>query len=249
MQILALLLLAAPVVVTPGQSQTTDRIIAHNSHGWYMYFGDHPLKSSRWGLHLEGQWRRHDTLPRPQQLLLRPAINYEVHKNLVLTGGYAWVSTHRYGEYPVRVPFPEHRIWQQALVKHAIGKVQLSHRYRLEQRFLGEQTPLPDGSRRLDRYRYENRFRYMFRVLRPLKGKYSLALYDEMMLNFGHNVAANVFDQNRAYAAIAYNLPRSSRLEVGYMNQMLQQRNGRIFESNHTLQVAVFSTMRFGRPK
>lgn len=248
MQVLALLL-AALGVSTPAQAQSSDRIVAHNAHGWYMYFGDHPIKSSRWGIHLEQQWRRSDVMPHAQQLLLRPAVNYEVNKSLMLTGGYAWVSTHRYGDYPVRVPFPEHRIWQQALLKHTMGKVQLSHRYRLEQRFLGEQTPLPDGSRRFDRYRYENRFRYMFRVMVPLKDKFSLALYDEFMINFGHNVASNVFDQNRAYAALAYNLPRSSRLEVGYMNQLLQQRNGRIFESNHTLQIGIFSTMRFGRTK
>lgn len=254
MQVLTVVL-AAMSLAGPAQSQTaapappSARVWSNQFHGWYMYFGDHPLKDSRWGLHLEGQWRRDAVLPRAQQLLLRPALNYEVSKSLMLTAGYAWVSTHRYGEYPVRVPFPEHRIWQQALLKHSAGKVQLSHRYRLEQRFLGEQTPLPDGSRRLDRYRYENRFRYLFRVMVPLRGKYSLALYDEMMFNFGRNVAANVFDQNRAYAAVAYSLPRSSRLEVGYMNQILQQRNGRIFESNHTLQIGIFSTMRFGKPK
>ncbi|MCS7024328.1 MAG: DUF2490 domain-containing protein [Bryobacteraceae bacterium] len=208
-----------------------------------MYFGDHPWRSqSRWGLHLEGQWRRHDVLPRAQQLLLRPALNYEVSRNLILTGGYAWVSTHRYGQFPVQVPFPEHRLWQQLLLKHAAGKVQLSHRYRLEQRFLGEPVARAEGTRHLERYRYENRFRYMLRALVPLKGKYALALFDEWMVNFGRNVASNVFDQNRAYVALAYQLPRSSRLELGYMHQLIQQRNGKVFENNHTFVVGIHST-------
>lgn len=213
-----------------------------------MYFGDHPLEAkSRWGLHLEGQWRRHDVIPRWQQLLLRPGVNYEVNKSLMLTAGYAFVSTHRYGGYPVAVPFPEHRIFQQALVKQPLGRWALSHRYRLEQRFLGEKRALPDGAREFVRWRYENRFRYMFRMMRPLKGPWGVALYDEFFLNFGRNVAANVFDQNRAYAAVTHSIGKASRIEVGYLNQVVQQRNGRIFENNHTLQVAIYSTLPLGR--
>ena len=209
-----------------------------------MYFGDHPLTpQSKWGLHLEGQWRRHDIVTRWQQLLLRPGVNYEVSKNLLLTAGYGFITLHRYGDYPTAVPFPEHRLFQQALVKQAIGKWSLSHRYRLEERFLGEKRALPDGARELIRFRYENRFRYLFRVAHPVKGPWGVALYDEFMLNFGHNVAANVFDQNRAYAALTHTLGKASRLEVGYLNQIVQQRNGRIFENNHTLQVAVYSTL------
>ena len=56
-------------------------------------------------------------------------------------------------------------------------------------------------------------------------------------------MASNVFDQNRAYAAVTRALGKASRLELGYMNQIVQQRNGRVFENNHTLQVAVFSTL------
>lgn len=213
-----------------------------------MYFGDHPLAAkSKWGLHLEGQWRRHDVVTRWQQLLLRPGVNYEVSKNLVLTAGYGYITTHRYGDYPTAVPFPEHRIFQQALVKQPIGKWALSHRYRLEQRFLGEKRALAGGAREFVRWRHENRFRYMFRIMHPIKGPWSVALYDEFFLNFGRNVASNVFDQNRAYAALAHSLGKSSRLEVGYLNQIVQQRNGRIFENNHTLQVAIYSTLPFGR--
>ncbi len=198
-------------------------------------------------MHLEGQWRRHDVVTRWQQLLIRPAVNYAIHPNVTLTFGYGYIATSRYGEYPVGVPFPEHRVFQQAQVVHKVGKVNMSHRYRLEQRELGELAVAPNGDRQHTRWRHENRFRYMYRVMIPIKGKFSVALYDEFFLNFGKNVAANVFDQNRAYAALAYQLPKQSRLEVGFMEQTLQQRNGRIFENNHTLMVSIFSTMPFGK--
>ena len=231
----------------PAQTNVSPaRQFSSNTHGWWMYFGDHPLKTgSRWGLHLEGQWRRHDVVTRWQQLLIRPGVNYEVSKNLVLTAGYAFVATHRYGEFPTATAFPEHRIFQQAVVKQSLGRWNLSHRYRLEQRFLGEKRALPGGGSELLRWRHENRFRYQFRLTHPLRGPWGVALYDEIFLNFGRNVAANVFDQNRAYAAVTRSLGKSkaNRLEVGYLNQIVQQRNGRIFENNHTLQVAIFSTL------
>lgn len=210
-----------------------------------MYFGDHPVKASKWGVHLEGQWRRHDELLKWQQLLLRPGVNYAIHPNVTLTLGYGYITTHRYGEYPISVPFPEHRVFQQAQVSHKIKKVGTSHRFRLEQRLLGEMGVLPGGDRILTGYRHENRFRYMYRALIPIRGKWGIALYDEIMFNFGQNIGANRFDQNRAYAAVTYNLPQRSRLEIGFMEQTLQQRNGRIIENNHTFQVAIFSTMPF----
>jgi Protein of unknown function (DUF2490) len=235
-------LLLCATTVAFGQT-AVQRVHANNAHGWFMYFGDHPVAKTKWGVHLEGQWRRHDVATQWQQLLLRPAVNYTIHPNITLTAGYGFIKTHRYGEFPVAQPFPEHRFYQQAQITQKIGNVNTAHRYRLEQRFLGEMSP----TRQVLRYRHENRFRYMYRVMIPIKGKWSLALYDEVMFNFGKNVAANIFDQNRAYAAAAYQMHKHARLEVGFMEQTLQQRNGRVFENNHTFQVAIYSNLPFGR--
>lgn len=218
-------------------------------HGWWNYFGDHPIGDSKWGAHLEVQWRRHDIATQWQQLLVRPAVNYTLNPNISFTAGYGYIATSRYGDYPFPYPFPEHRFFQQMQVTHKVGRVGMAHRYRLEQRELGELAIGPTGVRTHTRWRHENRFRYMYRVTVPLKGKWGLAFYDEIMVNFGKNVAFNVFDQNRAYGAVTYNLPKKSRLEVGFMEQTLQQRNGRIIENNHTLMVSLFSTMPFGRTK
>ena len=241
-----LLLFVSATFLLPAQS-VLPRLHTDNAHGWWNYFGDHPIGESKWGAHLEVQWRRHDVVQSWQQLLIRPAVNYTLHPNMILTAGYGYIATSRYGDFPVGVPFPEHRFFQQAQVLQKLGKVGTTHRYRLEQRELGELTVGPDGARKVVNWRHENRFRYMYRLLIPLRGKWSIALYDEIFINFGKNVAANVFDQNRAYAAIGYNLPKKSRLEVGFMEQTVQQRNGRIFENNHTLMVSIFSAMPFGK--
>jgi hypothetical protein len=59
--------------------------------------------------------------------------------------------------------------------------------------------------------------------------KHYLGIYDEFFINFGRNVAANIFDQNRAYVALGLSIARGAKLEIGYMLQTIQQRNGRIF--------------------
>src|SRR5437764_9139324 len=106
----------------PASAQTDS-----NFHGWLMYFGDHPV-SDRWGAHLEAQFRRTNGGLAPQQLLLRPAVNFTVNPHLMLTGGYGYVRTSRYGDFPAAAAFPEHRVFEQALIKHKLGAVGIQPR-------------------------------------------------------------------------------------------------------------------------
>ncbi len=211
----------------------------HNANAWFMYFGDHPIAKSRFGVHLEGQWRRADVGLTWQQLLLRPALNFQLNQKVMLTGGYGFVETHRYGDFPARASFLEHRIFEQANITQKLFGLDWQNRLRLEQRhILGSAA------------RYENRFRYMLRTSVPLPvsggKKYYLGLYNEIFYNFGKNVSFNVFDQNRAYIALGRNLKHQTRIEVGFLEQTLQQRNGRVFEHNHTFQIAIYSRLPFG---
>ncbi len=210
-----------------------------NANGWYMYFGDHGIGKSRWGVHLEGQWRRADLGLTWQQLLLRPALNYQLNRKVMLTGGYGFVETYRYGDYPFKQRFPEHRTYEQAQITQRFLGLDWQNRLRLEQRhILGYAA------------RYENRFRYMLRTNIPLpfdNKRYYIGLSDEILYNFGKNVAFNVFDQNRAYVALGRNMGHQTRVEAGFMEQTLQHRDGRVFEHNHTLQVAIYSRLPFGK--
>jgi hypothetical protein len=220
-----------------------------NVHAWFMYFGDHPIKGP-WGVHLEAQLRRADAGLTPQQLLLRPGLNYQLNKHILFTGGYAFVRSSRYGDLPARAAFPEHRFFEQILIKHSIGKIPLQHRLRLEQRLVGI-VPAPQAE--VDNWETRNRFRYMLRADFPLPirtsaGKpFGIAVYDEPFFHFGSNRGIRYLDQNRAYAAFTYKLTKSNRLEVGYLHQYIPQRNGIVSEHNHTLQFAWFSSTPFGR--
>ena len=221
----------------------------NNANAWFMYFGDHPFsKTSKWGLHLEGQFRRADVGLKWQQLLLRPAINYQLNKKVALTGGYGFIQSHGYGDFPSPATAPEHRFFEQASITQRFKKLDFQNRLRFEQRNLGVMAKQPNGDFDRIGWRYENRFRYMLRTNVPLKvggGKYYVGLYDEILFNYGKNVAKNVFDQNRAYAALGRNLGHETKLEVGYLEQTVQHRDGLVFEHNHTLQIAIYSKLPF----
>jgi hypothetical protein len=79
----------------------------------------------------------------------------------------------------------------------------------------------------------------------PLSKKNYIGVYNEIMFNFGKKIAKNVFDQNRAYIAFGRDLGRATKLELGFLEQTLQHRDGLVFEHNHTLQVAIYSKLPF----
>ncbi|MCC2548426.1 DUF2490 domain-containing protein [Hymenobacter sp. BT175] len=241
------LLLCCCLFASTAQAQTTPpfRTRDTNTNSWLMYFSDARL-TERWGVHTEAQVRRARVLRDPLQNFARVGINYYVDKQLMLTGGYGYFYSYPYGDYPAVGNSSEHRIYQQALVKSSVGRSTLLHRYRLEQRWVLR----PNQTE----HTYLNRARYMARLVLPFKGSTLdpgtpfLALSDEILIGFGKNVTGNIFDQNRAYAALGYQFTKATSVEVGYLHHIVLQGSGRVYESNHTLQLALNFNPDFRRP-
>ena len=217
-----------------------NRISNHNNIGWYAYNGTFKL-DSKFSIHTEYQWRRNDYIQTWQQSLLRLGINYQANSNLQLRLGYAWAKTFPHGEIPINgmgKDFTEHRIYEMATVSDKIGKIDLSHRFMLEQRWVGRYSNASLMSE--DQYPFLNRARYMIRLQMPLKGTsitdktpYA-AVYDEVMIGFGKNVGENIFDQNRIGILLGYKFNNMIRLEGGYLNQIVQL--GREVEGKNVFQ-------------
>jgi len=222
-------------------------------NGWLMYFGTHKF-TEKWGLHIETQLRRNDYVIHPQQLLLRGGLNYHLNNNITFTAGYCFVETYPYGKFPSKATFPEDRIWEQLQIKTPLNKVEWISRFRLEQRFV-KNPVYKDDTYKPGAAIYTNRFRLLNRFSIPLNNTtiedktFYISAYDELFINFGKNVALNIFDQNRAYLAIGYKIPKLGRLEIGYLNQLIVKSNGIQVENNHTLQLGISSTVEFIKAK
>lgn len=204
------------------------RISDRNTIGWIAYSGTFKL-NEKWGLHTEVQFRRDKLITDPQQNLYRTGINYTLNNKLSLRAGYALAETFNYGSIPLNnlgKQFTEHRIYQMASLSDKAGIFEISHRFMLEQRWIGRYTS-PSLTKE-DDFIFLNRMRYMFRTNIPLKGRIIadktpyLSVYDEILIGFGRNVNENVFDQNRLAVLIGYRFSPKVRLEGGFLNQTLQ---------------------------
>lgn len=178
---------------------------------WMIYIGNKKLEKG-FDIHSEVQYRNYNAIGDLEQLLLRTGIGYnltENNNNLLL--GYGYILSDNYiKDTDDKASVNEHRIFQQFITKQTIGKIGLSHRYRLEQRFIEDD--------------FKMRFRYFLGIKIPLQYKevgnnpLYISAYNEIFLN----TESSVFDRNRVYGGVGYEFSKSLKFELGYMNQFFE---------------------------
>jgi len=214
---LLVLLLAANV-----NAQKTD------TGNWFLYFGNQKI-NNRWNWHNEVQYRNYNFAGDLEQLLLRTGIGYnlsENNNNLLL--GYAYIHSEPYVVgTDDKLETDEHRIFQQFITKQQFGRINIQHRYRVEERFVKDDFKL--------------RLRYFLSLNIPINKKemeknaiYASA-YNEIFLN----TEQNQFDRNRLYGGIGYCFNKSIKVEAGIMSQMMAN------NSRAQFQIMVFNSLPF----
>ncbi len=186
---------------------------------WFIYFGNQKI-NQKWNWHNEVQYRNYNFIGDTNQLLLRTGIGYnltENNNNLLL--GYGYINTQKYlSNSDQKTAVNEHRIYQQFITRHTIGRVFLQHRYRIEERFISDDFQL--------------RFRYFLGISIPInkrtldKNAIYLSTYNEIFIN-----AENpIFDRNRLYGALGYVINKNFKIEAGFMAQTLENSNRNQFQ-------------------
>lgn len=183
-----------------------------NLGNWLIYIGSKKLNSN-WNIHHEVQYRNYNAIGDLEQLLLRTGLGYnltENNNNLLL--GYGYILSENYTDgSDEKTAVKEHRIFQQFITKQEVGTLKLSHRYRFEQRFVESD--------------FRMRFRYFLALNLPLTKKqqlentFYLSAYNEIFLNS----ESAVFDRNRLYFGLGYQISKAIKAEVGYMNQYFEK--------------------------
>ncbi len=101
---------------------------------------------------------------------MRVRVNYTLKPNVLFRLGYEWIETFPYGDVPINSlgrDFTEHRIFQMLQLSHKERRVELSHRFMLEQRYVGTYSSAVVEQE--DKFNLLHRARYMFRAQLPLK--------------------------------------------------------------------------------
>lgn len=209
-------------LITTVNAQNTD------TGNWFLYFGNQKI-NKRWNWHNEVQYRNYNFAGDVEQLLLRTGMGYnlsENNNNVLL--GYAYVHSAPYiAGTDKKSNTNEHRIFQQFITKEKFGRVNIQHRYRLEQRFIEED--------------FKMRVRYFLSLNVPINKKemeknavYASA-YNEIFIN----TKANYFDRDRVYGGIGYCFNNNFKVEAGVMTQILSN------SSRTQFQIMFFNSLPF----
>ena len=194
---------------------------------WYMYFYNTTFKECPWGIQGDVQYRNWNLGGDLEQLLIRSGITYKPENTQVkFTLGYGNITSGSIGTS--NATSGEHRIYQEALYPVKFGnRIYTNHRFRYEQRLVENQD-------------LRTRYRYNLFLNIPLnkktleKNTIYLAFYNEIFINgqrnIGENNSVEIFDRNRAYAAVGYVIIDGLRVQLGIMNQTTDKQGKNQFQ-------------------
>lgn len=229
-----LLLFFTCLTTIPVTAQTINQ-----SSGWLFLLNNTKI-NDKWGAYLDVQLRSSDKIDYLRNFLFRPGVTYYINDKNEATVGYLLNKTFNRLIGSANNQLTEQRIWEQYIYKQKLSTISVSHRFRLEQRFI-ERTGVQDDL-------FSQRFRYFVRFILPLeKGKQKfdegtfLALQNEVFLNLQNKDELNgkVFDQNRAYLAVGYRFSKKLDIEAGYLNQAIKGLGANTV--NNVVQLAVYT--------
>ncbi|MDJ0367850.1 DUF2490 domain-containing protein [Hymenobacter sp. H14-R3] len=166
----------------------------------------------RWGGYAELQGRSDALAHRFFYYELKGGASFDIDPNFtVLIGGgrYATSDYKDLGAGPLNI---EKRLWQQLILSQYSHRLKLEHRYRIEQRWFHFRD---------DSTAFRQRFRYRLNAFFPLNkktitaGTLFLSAYDEIFLN----PRGPVFERNRLYGGVGYQIDKHLIVQLGYVNQ------------------------------
>ncbi len=203
----------------------------------------------QWIIHIEIEDRRNEFPDRQDQWVLP-----RIHLNKGLGNG--WETGIGFGYFTQNFPQdvatristavrPELRPFEEVDFKPAGGKLRMSNRYRLEERFTGKMAK----GLNIPGYNFNYRFRYQLQLEYPVikktdaeKGFYIRA-FDEIFFNFGKGIVRNTFDQNRYFIGFNYSFSKRSDLEIGYMNWFQERSDGTDYLNRNLIRITYFQNL------
>lgn len=224
-----------------GQSVPPEKTFIKQNFIWYRY-QNRLIFSDKWELVSHIDDRRFLNKEHLQHTwVFRTQPFYHINEKLSVSQGYVlFLQSPHDPESESRLMVPEHRPFQEMLIKNDIGKISIRHRYRLEERFFRKN----DGTQLLDGYNFNWRFRYQLQAQKKLfdiddHTAVHFRIAQELMLNFGKRIIYNSFDQNRLSAAFYINLSKYFDLEAGYTHWFQQRADGKSYFNRHILRITL----------
>ncbi|MBS1920835.1 MAG: DUF2490 domain-containing protein [Bacteroidetes bacterium] len=179
--------------------------------------------SSKWGLFHELQLRSLSFYRHHYYYEAKVGASYSLNKNFsFLLGVGKYMTYSDGGNFEQPVTANESRLWEQVTMNQSLLRVNIEHRYRMEQRWF------KNG--------YRNRFRYRLSSTAPLNHKkivpetFYVTVFDEIFLNN----ETPYFERNRFFAGIGYQISKQFSVQPGFLRQY-DYKNNTGFGKNYFL--------------
>lgn len=210
---------------------------------WVAYNNDLKI-NEKWSLNSDVQERRFYNPAAQHQFLILETLNRILEGGWTIgVGACAFWQSPQEPTATQKLVVPELRPHVEFNLKQKTKKLAIDHRYKFEGRFFHntntDHTALDKG------YDFGNfRLRYRIQVAYPLwqfkNGKMlKIKANDEVLCNAGKNIVKNVFDQNRIYAALSFDILKNLSIEAGYLNWYQQRTSGSDFYNRHIIRFGI----------
>lgn len=174
-----------------------------NSSGSWLEFSGTGTLNENWSIPVAGILRHHELFETYDFFFIRTGITYHFNDKSSFTGGIAYVNSKSYPETGIATNTKQYWIYEQFTLKTAIAKNNLSHRFRLENRWINK----PETTY------FTNRFRYRLQYTRPISRNVYFKTSNELFVNLDNHW----FNQNRFYIGLGRKLTPNLKIDLGYL--------------------------------
>lgn len=225
------------VVFTSFNSYSQSREEVTQATEWFST-GSNIKIHKRMTVMVEGNYRFVQSLD-PMQFQIRTGLDFTINKHLtVMPFGFVYTWNPIYGKQPAQYSNNEYRFFEQVAYKHTFGRVNMSHRVRLEQRH-AQVHALENGDVVYEGYdNHTNRIRYRLMLQIPISNmkiepKTLFAnMFYEGFQSWGGSITFHEPDQHRFFGGIGYQVNSQFNFYAGPLYQLLIKSNGTKQENN-----------------
>nr|WP_262917648.1 DUF2490 domain-containing protein [Cognataquiflexum rubidum] len=217
---------------------------------WFTY--NHTGRfADRWSYGFDLNHRTNGIIPFNSSLsAARMGMNYHSKTGFRITAGYAWFGT--FVPQQERIWLHENRLYEQVQYSHSSGKVNFTHRIRIEHRW---RQLFTDAALDETEVFLTNRYRYLFQLDGPIARRpdrqtsFRWQVANEFFIHNKEEIGYMLFDQNRTLAGVLISPSKTVSLAVLYQLILQQQPFLKETRAINSFRITLFHQLDFRKRK
>lgn len=212
-----------------------NRLVRKSRQQWVQYYTETELKGN-WSLPIDAGFRWRNNFESPSQYLIRGAIAYTFESKLKLAAGFAHLGYYNGSNVNVT----ESRPYQEIGYGHSLGTIGISHRLRIEERFLKSDF----SSESAVRFRYSLMLKLFELSISDTNPdlKFVFNFGNELFMSAGEEELPTAFTQNRLILSPTFSFSENFGVSVTWNSQYAATDESDVFDKVEVLWIQIRHT-------